>query len=269
MCILIKINPKNNHIIIQCENGHNNEMNIDSFISIYQIFKHSCDKCKQDLSKNFFYCTKCKELICNSCIKKIHIEQSHKGHLLLNENEVNFFCDKHKKKYVNYCKNCQKNCCKKCSGEHSSHELILIKNEIRDMNYILDIEKMINKEKNIIEKIEKKYPESIFKNNEDLNLIKSFNRLVSLRKKENQLKIKILDIYKEYLHQINNDKEKIEESKNMNNSITSISSRESVGEYHSHCLLNFFFLKTVNLLENEFIISISDFFYFYIDNRYY
>ena len=70
MCILIKINPKNNHIIIQCENGHNNEMNIDSFISIYQIFKHSCDKCKQDLSKNFFYCTKCKELICNSCIKK-------------------------------------------------------------------------------------------------------------------------------------------------------------------------------------------------------
>ena len=269
MCILIKINPKNNHIIIQCENGHNNEMNIDSFISIYQIFKHSCDKCKQDLSKNFFYCTKCKELICNSCIKKIHIEQSHKGHLLLNENEVNFFCDKHKKKYVNYCKNCQKNCCKKCSGEHSSHELILIKNEIRDMNYILDIEKMINKEKNIIEKIEKKYPESIFKNNEDLNLIKSFNRLVSLRKKENQLKIKILDIYKEYLHQINNDKEKIEESKNMNNSITSISSRASVGEYPSHCLLNFFFLKTVNLLENELITSISDFFEFSTDNRYY
>ena len=37
MCILIQINPKNNRVKIKCENGHDNEINIDSFSSIYQI----------------------------------------------------------------------------------------------------------------------------------------------------------------------------------------------------------------------------------------
>ena len=64
MCVLVKINPKNNRVSIICENGHNNEMNIESFISIYKFFKYICDRCKKELSSKFFYCTQCKELFC-------------------------------------------------------------------------------------------------------------------------------------------------------------------------------------------------------------
>ena len=111
-----------------------------------------------------------------------------KGHIFLNEANINFICDIHKKRFVNFCINCQKNCCKKCSAEHSSHELLLIKNEIRDDNYILQIDNMLDKEKEIIDNIEVKYPQSIFKNTNQ-NLLKIFNRLISLRKKEYQLKV--------------------------------------------------------------------------------
>ena len=149
MCILIKINPKNNLVQIKCENGHDNEINIDSFDSIYQVFKYTCDRCKKDLSSKFYYCSQCKELICNICIEKYFNNEINKGHLILNESEVNFYCEKHKKKFINFCKNCQKNCCKKCCSEHNSHELLLIKNEIRDNNYISKIEKMIIQEKEI------------------------------------------------------------------------------------------------------------------------
>ena len=113
MCILIQINPKNNRVKIKCENGHVNEMNIDSFNSIYQVFKYTCDKCKKELSSKFYYCSKCKEIFCDSCMKKNFFSENNKGHIFLDETEVNLYCEKHKKKFINFCKNCQKNLCKK------------------------------------------------------------------------------------------------------------------------------------------------------------
>ena len=271
MCILIKINPKNNLVQIKCENGHDNEINIDSFDSIYQVFKYTCDRCKKDLSSKFYYCSQCKELICNICIEKYFNNEINKGHLILNESEVNFYCQKHKKKFINFCKNCQKNCCKKCCSEHNSHELLLIKNEIRDNNYISKIEKMIIQEKEIIEKIEQKFPQNIFKN-ENPNLLKAFNRLISLRKKEYHLKDKILKIYQDFLKIISNNNlsENIaEKNGNLDASISSISSTTSMGEYPENFLMNFYFLKSVNELENEVLTNINEFFDFSEDNKYY
>ena len=271
MCILIKINPKNNLVQIKCENGHDNEINIDSFDSIYQVFKYTCDRCKKDLSSKFYYCSQCKELICNICMEKYFNNEINKGHLILNESEVNFYCEKHKKKFINFCKNCQKNCCKKCCSEHNSHELLLIKNEIRDNNYISKIEKMIIQEKVIIEKIEQKFPQNIFKN-ENPNLLKAFNRLISLRKKEYHLKDKILKIYQDFLKIISNNNlsENIaEKNGNLDASISSISSTTSMGEYPENFLMNFYFLKSVNELENEVLTNINDFFDFSEDNKYY
>jgi len=271
MCILIKINPKNNLVQIKCENGHDNEINIDSFDSIYQVFKYTCDRCKKDLSSKFYYCSQCKELICNICIEKYFNNEINKGHLILNESEVNFYCEKHKKKFINFCKNCQKNCCKKCCSEHNSHELLLIKNEIRDNNYISKIEKMIIQEKEIIEKIEQKFPQNIFKN-ENPNLLKAFNRLISLRKKEYHLKDKILKIYQDFLKIISNNNlsENIaEKNGNLDVSISSISSTTSMGEYPENFLMNFYFLKSVNELENEVLTNINEFFDFSEDNKYY
>ena len=271
MCILIKINPKNNLVQIKCENGHDNEINIDSFDSIYQVFKYTCDRCKKDLSSKFYYCSQCKELICNICIEKYFNNEINKGHLILNESEVNFYCEKHKKKFINFCKNCQKNCCKKCCSEHNSHELLLIKNEIRDNNYISKIEKMIIQEKEIIEKIEQKFPQNIFKN-ENPNLLKAFNRLISLRKKEYHLKDKILKIYQDFLKIISNNNlsENIaEKNGNLDASISSISSTTSMGEYPENFLMNFYFLKSVNELENEVLTNINEFFDFSEDNKYY
>ena len=270
MCILIQINPKNNLVQIKCENGHDNEINIDSFNSIYQVFKYTCDKCKKDLSSKFYYCSQCKELICNICMEKNLNNEINKGHIVLNESEVNFYCEKHKKKFINFCKNCQKNCCKKCCSEHNSHELLLIKNEIRDNNYISKIEKMIIQEKEIIEKIEQKFPLNIFKN-ENPNLLKAFNRLITLRKKEYQLKDKILKIYQDFLKRINDNlNENIPETNgNLDVSLSSISSTTSMGEYPDNFLMNYYFLKSVNELENEVLTNINDFFDFSEDNKYY
>ena len=267
MCILIEINPKNNHVLIKCENGHNNEMNIDSFISIHQIFKYACDKCKKELSNKYYYCNKCKGLFCDTCKIKNIDKEINKGHTFLNESEINFFCDKHKKRFINFCKNCQKNCCKKCCVEHSSHELLLIKNEVRDNNYIIKIEEMIKKEKEIIDKIEEKYPTNIFKN-KDEKLIKAFNRLISLRKKENQLKNKILNIYQKCIKKINNNiTEKTED--NLDISISSISSTTNTAEYPNNFLMNFYFLKSINELENEILTNESDFFDISQDNKFF
>ena len=268
MCILIEINHKNNHVTIKCENGHNKEMNIESFISIYELFKYSCDKCKNELTSKYYYCCKCKELFCDACMNKAVNDEVNKGHMFLNETNINFVCDIHKKRFVNFCNNCQKNCCKKCTAEHSSHELLLIKNEIRDNNYILQIEDMINKEKEIIDNIEEKYPLSIFKN-KNQKLLKIFNKLISLRKKEYQLKNKILKNYKDYLNKINNDNnDAIEKNLDQNLDI-SISSVNSIGDYPNKFLMNFYFLRNVNELENEVLTCEEDFFDFSEDNKYY
>ena len=120
-----------------------------------------------------------------------------KGYIILNESKVNFIVKNTKKKFINICKNYQKNCYKKCCSEHNSYELLLIKNEIRDNNNISKIEKMVIQEKEIIEKIEQKFPLNIFKN-ENPNLLKAFNRLITLKKKEYQLKDKILKIYQDF-----------------------------------------------------------------------
>ena len=267
MCILIQINPKNNRVKIKCENGHVNEMNIDSFNSIYQVFKYTCDKCKKELSSKFYYCSKCKEIFCDTCMKKNLNIEINKGHIFLDETEVNLYCEKHKKKFINFCKNCQKNLCKKCCSEHNTHELLLIKNEIRDDNNISRIEKMIIKEKEIIDKVEQKYPLAIFKNQN--NLLKTFNRLISLRKKEYQLKDKILKIYQDCIQKLNINLNENKSNENSDNTITSISSTISIGEYPNNFLMNYYFLKSLSELENEVLSNINDFFDISEDNKFY
>ena len=268
MCVLVKINPKNNRVSIICENGHNNEMNIESFISIYKFFKYICDRCKKELSSKFFYCTQCKELFCEFCLKKMTERANHQGHLFLNEKEVNFYCTSHKKKLVNFCNNCKKNCCKKCSSMHSSHELLLIKNEIRDINNIEEIEKLLNKEKIVIEKIEEKYSSNFFKN-QNPKYLKIFNKLLSYRKQEYQLKHKILTIYKNYIISIKNENNQNLLNTNSDMSISSISSNSSISEYGNNFLMNYYFLKTINELENEVLTSQTDFFNVSEDNKNY
>ena len=267
MCVLIKINPKNNHVSILCENGHNNEMNIESFCSIYKYFKYICDKCKKELSSKFFYCTQCKELFCELCLKTEKL--NHKNHLFLNEKEVNYFCTEHKRKLVNFCNNCKKNCCKKCCSLHSSHELLLIKNEIRDINNIEEIEKLLNKEKIIIEKIQEKFPLTFFKN-QNPKYLKSFNKLLSYRKQEYYLKNKIFTIYKNYINSIikeNENNQSIYDS-NLDISISSISSNISTNEYGNNFLMNYYFLKSFNELENEVLTNKNDYFDISPDNKY-
>ena len=268
MCVLVKINPKNNRVSIICENGHNNEMNIESFSSIYKFFKYICDRCKKELSSKYFYCTQCKELFCDFCLKKMTEKTNHKDHLFLNEKEVNFYCTNHKRKLVNFCNICKKNCCKKCCSLHSSHELLLIKNEIRDINNIEEIEKLLNQEKIIIEKIEEKYSSTFFKN-QNPKYLKSFNKLLSYRKLEYQLKNKIFIIYKNYITSLKSENNQNIFDSNMDISLSSISSNLSTNEYGNDFLMNYYFLKTVNELENEVLTSQTDFFNVSEDNKNY
>ena len=268
MCVLVKINPKNNRVNIICENGHNNEMNIESFSSIYKFFKYICDRCKKELSSKYFYCSQCKELFCDTCLKKMTERKNHQDHLFLNEKEVNFYCTLHKRKLVNFCNNCKKNCCKKCSSLHSSHELLLIKNEIRDINNIQEIEKLLNKEKIILEKIEEKFSINFFKN-QNPKYLQYFNKLLSYRKLEYNLKNKICSIYKNYIISIKNENNQNIYEANLDLSISSISSNASISENGNNFLMNYYFLKTVNELENEVLTSQSDFFNVSEDNKNY
>ena len=123
---------------------------------------------------------------------------------------------------------------------------------------------MLEKEKEIIDNIEIKYPRTIFKN-QNQNLLKNFNRLISLRKKEYQLKNKILKIYKDSISQIDKN---INEN-NLDLSISSISSSNGIGDNPNNFLMNFYFLKNINELENEVLSCEDDFFDFSEDNKYY
>jgi hypothetical protein len=91
-------------------------------------------------------------------------------------------------------------------------------------------------------------------------------------KKEYHLKDKILKIYQDFLKIISNNNlsENIaEKNGNLDASISSISSTTSMGEYPENFLMNFYFLKSVNELENEVLTNINDFFDFSEDNKYY
>ena len=160
-----------------------------------------CIECKNSNNKiNLInYCSKCKNYICNSCLKS-HFQKENKNKnfdnyksIIIPYNLMNFACTIHDKMYYNYCLKCKKKICPKCEMEsHLNHEKNIfdeshINKIIKDQRQNLKVEKEENKKMhNIVE--------------DCLNSLKNYlNNLILFKEKEINIKekmIKELEIFK-------------------------------------------------------------------------
>ena len=120
------INDDSLLLVNQCNKNPNHIYNyttIDAFINSQFIDETEaiCIKCKNSKKYyNKFYINSKNEFFCPLCAEK-------------NSNDIidyDFrfcFCNKHKIKYVSYCKKCNINLCIKCENDHKDHKIKLYK----------------------------------------------------------------------------------------------------------------------------------------------
>ena len=119
------------YIIPTFENGQNckKPKKLDSHL----ILKCSnCNWPQNNIYKIFLKCMKCKKNIwtrkkCLNC--HIHDEKN-KKYNLQNLNNLDYTCDIHFKKFIGYCKNCDKDICQDCLLEENNHDIIYYKDII-------------------------------------------------------------------------------------------------------------------------------------------
>ena len=117
-----------------CKNGHVDNvilLNESSKIgNIFFINKLKCDICNiiYDDKNEFFYCHKCKCIICLSCKEK-----HDNTHIVIKYENKNYICKEHNQKYNSYCKKCNINICLECNEQHKNHDLIHFDKMIPDI----------------------------------------------------------------------------------------------------------------------------------------
>ncbi len=141
---IIKLFQKENEFFINysCENNHKTEITLEKFLSNQKnnLTKTPCMECnKENKFFNFFYCLKCKKIICNDCIKSHLIKQDQT--ILLSRFDST--CLQHNQFYVNYCIDCNKNICMLCLNNHKNHKIILLLDYIPSKNYINELKNKI------------------------------------------------------------------------------------------------------------------------------
>ena len=124
--IQFKINDYKIHLY-ECKNGHSfanillNEFEKTQYIDISKIICKKCkEKNKSNTSQNEFYkCLTCNINLCLLC------KSSHdKSHDIINYEQKNYICQRHKEIYVKYCYKCKMNICLSCENEHKNHKNI-------------------------------------------------------------------------------------------------------------------------------------------------
>ena len=150
----ISIENKNKNIRIK---------DIKDILSRESPFK--CSECQKIISSfEFFIQKNSKEIIiCNDCYNKLVKKESNIQYISF-ENYISV-CDKHGKRFVSYCANCNKNICSDCKESHQNfgHEFFNFEN-------ILD-EKEIKQKVNILYKV--KSLSQIYKNISEIRLIEN------------------------------------------------------------------------------------------------
>ena len=114
----ILINIKDFKInLYECKNKHKiNNILLYNYentqkIDISTIICNICNKNdKKDINENEFYiCNTCNKNMCSLC-KSIH----DKNHIIINYDDKNYICKKHKEIFVKYCKTCKEDICVIC-----------------------------------------------------------------------------------------------------------------------------------------------------------
>ena len=162
----------NNYMInLSCKNGHiikNIKINEFENTQAINLSKIKCNECNQKNKSNtynneFYKCINCNKNICPLCKMK------HNNHIIINYDNINYICNKHKETFTRYCIDCKKNICMSCENQHKNHNGVNLGVIISsDNNYLQelkenieglkeDIKELINKMESIIINLETYY----------------------------------------------------------------------------------------------------------------
>ena len=143
-----------------CKNNHiNNNILLQKyeFTQKVDLSEIICDICKNQNkgsthNNQFFICLNCNKNLCPLC-RSIHDN----NHSVINYDDKNYICKKHKDRYNKFCITCNENICIVCDMEHNNHDIldlgrILIQQD--DLNITLEkLKKSIDEFKYKINKI--------------------------------------------------------------------------------------------------------------------
>ena len=171
--IFLENNDKYAMVQLFCCKGHDITTTLKQYLMSCKInhnFLSLCGECHESKSNEFFnfsFCKICKKTLCIKCSenhehnnKKINISDipqneeniinidNQKSKNLISINEIDFHCKKHKKEFIQFCKDCNSNLCDECKNEHNiSHKKIelrdikLSEDEINSIEYNIDLAK--------------------------------------------------------------------------------------------------------------------------------
>ena len=158
---IIELNPAYFDISFDC-GKHNNKINILDYAynsghikDDFEICNICKEKCKDIINnKKKIYKCSCKQTVCESCKEK-HLQKCDNNHILIDYKDKDYICScsKDKKKYINYCFDCNKDICILCSENHKNHDKKRY-SSIFQMNKDKkqDLQQKIEKQKKSVEK---------------------------------------------------------------------------------------------------------------------
>ena len=163
--------------LYDCKNGHITDINLNEYENnqVIDISQIKCDVCKDKNKSNtfnndFYICYECKMNLCPLC-KSIH----DKTHSIINYDNKNYICNKHKEAFVQYCNDCNMDICLSCYNEHKNHKIILYQEKLLDINILRnkmnEFENVINKLKTNLEGIINQLKKTI----ENMNILYKIN----------------------------------------------------------------------------------------------
>ena len=209
--------------LYDCKNGHITDINLNEYENnqVIDISQIKCDVCKDKNKSNtfnndFYICYECKMNLCPLC-KSIH----DKTHSIINYDNKNYICNKHKEAFVQYCNDCNIDICLSCYNEHKNHKIILYQEKLLDINILRnkmnEFENVINKLKTNLEEIINKLKNIIENMNSIYNINNNILNNYEINKSRNYIYLLNLNYMNEYLeNEINNIKNEYNFGYNLN-----------------------------------------------------
>ena len=156
------LNPSTHTVKLNCNQGHNNSMDIKDFLEkgyTNNFYNQICSQCKLKIDvlseRKNYYCQECNEIFCKTCIKNHNLifnnsnsDAQNSVHHYINLDKYDTTCILHNETFGYFCKDCNINICQYCyTGKHKIHKVIdldditLKKKEIKKIKDYYNTEK--------------------------------------------------------------------------------------------------------------------------------
>ena len=134
--------------LYECKNGHKKEnILFEEFENIQKIDLSEiiCNECNsqnkaKSFNNKFFTCNTCGINLCPLC-KSRHSND----HYIIDYDDKNYHCKKHKDAFILYCNDCKINLCFLCRNEHNNHNIIDLGSILPNKEELLKSMKYLNK----------------------------------------------------------------------------------------------------------------------------